>query len=318
MDLRGDERTRPLPLQPMTVADLLDGAFTLYAGNVRAIVILTALFVVPVNLVSAFMQRTTLGGGSFLDTVTNPTFGQAGLPLPGEADLAAAAGTVLFSLATTPFVTGLICRVVAAGYLGERLDWGAALRGTAGRFWALLGAFVLVHLVQLGPLAVNVGLLVAAASAGPAAAVPLGLLLPVTLLFALAAMGMFVMVTPAVVVEGLGPVAAMRRAWRLTWPRYWPVLGIGILSGLVAYLVGSVLGSPFELAALAVGFGAGWPLLALSGIVPQLVATPLVAIVATLVYYDARIRLEGLDLELALAGGEQEGQRPDPGGWNPR
>ena len=44
--------------------------------------------------------------------------------------------------------------------------------------------------------------------------------------------------TPAIVVEGLGPVAGLRRSARLLRPRLWPVLGIAVLTYLVAALVG--------------------------------------------------------------------------------
>lgn len=317
----GDERTGPLPLRPMTLADILDGSFKLFRANLRSIVILTSLFVVPVNLVAAFLQRSTLGGASFLDTIFNPSVSEPDFLLPDAGDLVASAGTALFSLLTTPFVAGLVSKVVGASYLGRRLEWGEALRGTVGRFWSLLGAFVLIHLVEFAPIVVSVVLAAVAGAAGEAALlVPAVLLIPVAAVATLVAMAFYLMTTPAIVAENLGAVAAMRRSWRLVRPRFWPVLGIGFLAGVVAYIVGSILGTPFEAGALAVGFGIGWPLLALSGIIPQLVATPFVAIVATLIYYDGRIRHEGLDLEIVAAdlGHDQEqrrgpGQGPDQG-----
>src|SRR6266480_2299243 len=63
----GDQRTGPLPLHPMTLSDILDGAFKLFKANARTIVLVTAAFVVPLQVIAAFAQRNLLGGRGFLD-----------------------------------------------------------------------------------------------------------------------------------------------------------------------------------------------------------------------------------------------------------
>jgi hypothetical protein len=50
-----------------------------------------------------------------------------------------------------------------------------------------------------------------------------------------------------------------------------------------------------------IGLRWGWPLLALGSILTSLVTTPFVAIAATLLYFDGRIRNEGLDLQIMAA-----------------
>jgi MFS family permease len=301
----------------MTVADILDGSFKLLSANLATIVILTSLFVVPVNLVAAFVQRGALGGVSFLNLFTDPeSFTEEDLEAGffSLTDLGVLALTALFTLATAPFVAGLISRVAGSSYLGTRLEWGPALRGTAGRFFTLLGAFILVHLAEFGPFLINSVLFVLATvlDGGVLLTVVLGLLLPVTLLLSLVGMAFFLPVAPAVVMEGLGPVRAMRRSWRLVQPRFWVVLGIGILSGIVAYVLAQIVATPFSLGAAGIGYGIGWPLLALGSIIPALITTPFLAIVATLVYFDARMRHEAFDLELAAS--ELNRDRPQGGG----
>jgi hypothetical protein len=110
-----------------------------------------------------------------------------------------------------------------------------------------------------------------------------GVLVPITL---------FLVTTPAVMVEELGPIQAMARSVTLVRPRFWPVMGIGIISGLLASLLGNILATPFTFAALAIGFRWGWILAAIGGILPAL---------ATLVYFDLRIRNEGFDLQMIAA-----------------
>lgn len=272
----GSARTGPLPLHPMTLSDILDGAFNLFKAEVRSIVLVTAAFIVPVQLLAAFLQRDYLGGSGLFDIFRDPTAAEAAL----DSGSAGQAWSTLIAFAATvlvlPFVAGAVSRIVSAAYLGERLSPGAALRAVRSRWWAFIVAWVLVHLLE---------------AAGTVLCILPGLLV----------MALFVPVAPAIAVEGLGPVKAMRRSFRLVKPRMWPVLGIALLSGLLASTVGSVLSGVPSVLALVVGLEWGWLLLAMGGVLSGLVSTPLVAIVATLVYYDGRIRQEGLDLQIMAA-----------------
>src|SRR5205823_5659401 len=53
----GSARTGPLPLHPMTLGDILDGAFKLLKANLRTIAIVAGVFIVPGQLLVAFAQR---------------------------------------------------------------------------------------------------------------------------------------------------------------------------------------------------------------------------------------------------------------------
>src|SRR5690606_15386731 len=67
----GDRRPRPgIPrLGPMTVSDVLDGAFDILKGAPGTIIAFTAFFAVPVQILGAYLQRDLLGGESFLDVI---------------------------------------------------------------------------------------------------------------------------------------------------------------------------------------------------------------------------------------------------------
>ena len=272
----GDARTGPLPLHPMSFSDILDGAFKLYKANLVTILVVVGAFVVPVQLVSSFLQRNLLGGHSIFTAINNPSS-------VGTTDTAATNNrliitgvTTLIGLVLAPLIAGAISRVVSASYLGERETPGSALVVTLKRSWALLIAFVLVHLLEW-----------------PAF---------VFCIFpGICVMTLFVAVAPAIVVERLGPLAGMGRSWRLTKSRFWPTMGVALLTGLLASVLGSILGTPFSLAALAIGYHWGWILLAIGSILTALVTYPFVAIVATLIYFDLRIRKEGFDLQMIAA-----------------
>jgi hypothetical protein len=269
----------------MSFSDLLDGAFRLLKANLATIVLVTAVFRVPLDLISAFLSRDLLGGQGLLEMLRDPSLaeqefggGLSGFQLGGTV------ATALLGLLITPFVGAAITQVVAASYLGRQLSAGDAIRATGRRLWALLGAAILVHIVE------GVGLLLC--------------LLP-----ALVAMAFLICTTPAVVIEVLGPIRSMRRSFALVRPRFWPVLGIAVVSGLLAYVLSSVLGAPFTFLAEVVGLRWGFILLAIGSIVPALLASPFVSIVATLVYFDARIRHEGFDLQM-IARGFADGDVP--------
>jgi hypothetical protein len=261
----------------MTFSDILDGSFRLLKANLRTIVLVSALFLIPVNLLAAFFQRDLFGGYSFLRLMQDPSlFEEAAGTGPSNAALFGSVFAVLASVLVTPFIGGAVSRIVAASYLGGELEPGDALRATGRRFLALFAVFFLTLLLKgVGLLFCVVGVLVA--------------------------MTFFLVTTPAVMVEEAGPIQAMARSIALVRPRFWPVMGIGIVSGLLASFLGNILATPFSLAALAVGYRWGWILVAIGGVLPALVTTPFVSIVATLVYFDLRIRNEGFDLQMIAA-----------------
>jgi hypothetical protein len=273
----GSARTGPLPLHPMMFSDLLDGSFRLLKANLGTIVLVAAVFLIPVNLVAAFFQRDLLGGYGFLELIQDPSLlEEASDAGPSNA---AGIGIVIAALAgflVTPFIGGATSMIVAASYLGGELKAGPAMRATGRAFLTLLAVFFLTALLKLAGLVVCL----------------VGVLVPMTL---------FLVTTPVVMVEHARPIQAMARSVVLVRPRFWPVMAIGVGSGLVATFLANILATPFSIAALAVGYRWGWILAAIGAIVPALLTTPFVSVLATLVYFDLRIRNEGFDLQMIAA-----------------
>lgn len=287
----GEWTTRIAPqLHPMTLGDILDGAFKLFKANARVLVTVTAAIIVPVQVVGALLTVSAytvedLGSGS------NDTFNVGAIVLG------------LASLLVTPFVTGAISRIVAASFLGQSLPARPALRATWRKLPALMGAWFLVHLVE-GSM-ILVGGLVAAVSfvAGSQVLGVIALIISVLVGFtaALAAMALLQATVPAIVVEEIGPVRGMKRSWRLMRPRFWPVLGVAVLSGIMSSVIGNILSAVPTGMSIILPRAIAWIPLAAAGTVAALITTPFIAIVATLVYFDGRIRFEGFDLEVMAA-----------------
>ncbi len=103
--------------------------------------------------------------------------------------------------------------------------------------------------------------------------------------------------------EGL---AALRRGWQLIRGTVWRALGYLLLFFLFSWIFGGIVGGLLVWASMSVAFLVENPLLS---VVVQLVATsltglltsPLIYAVAALLYFDLRVRHEGLDVALATA-----------------
>jgi hypothetical protein len=262
----------------MTLSDILDGAFKLLKANAKTIFTIVALLVIPFQVLAALLERNLLGGRGLFSQLNDPSALATSNSTGGGSHFQIASGVVtLINLLLLPFIAGAVAKVVAASYVGEQLSAGEALRSVRRRFWSLLAAWWIFHPIEWIGLALCI--------------------FP-----GLCWMTMFVMVAPAIVTEELRAMDGLRRSWRLAKRRFWPTMGIALLGGLIATVLGQVLGGIPSFLALVIGLRWGWILLAAGSSLTSLLVTPLVSIIATLLYFDARIRTEGFDLQVIAAG----------------
>jgi hypothetical protein len=268
----GGQAGPPVPrlaLRPMTVADVLDGAFAIVKARPRKILGFTAAFVVPVALAAAFLQRGALVGFWFSDdsALTNESSS-------GGGEVAATIVLLIVPSIALVCVAAALSHLVSGWSVGRDASAREMLGVVGRRWWPLLGSFVVVHLAEAaGVFACYIGTL---------------FVLP-----------LFVPVAPIIGTEGASVGEALRRSVRLVRPRYFPVMGLAVLMGIVSGLLGLALASLPQAIALSIDSESAWPLLALGSIVSQIVTTPFVAAATVLLYLDLRVRTEGLDLELA-------------------
>ncbi|HEV7758673.1 MAG TPA: hypothetical protein VGO78_06775 [Acidimicrobiales bacterium] len=264
-----------LALHPMTVADILDGSFSIVKARPARILGITALFVVPVHLLAAFLQRNTLGGTGVFDLLNSddPAVVAEANRTNGAEVVGAILVWVVPALALT-FVAAALARLVGAWSAGHDLDAGELLRTVGRKWWTLLAAFAVVHVAEaVSLLGCYVGLVFV--------------------------MPLFAVTAPVIGAEGLGPMRAVRRSANLASRRYWPVLGIAWLIGITASLLSYALGGLPQLLTAWFGYDVAWPLLAAGNILGAIIATPFVAAATVLLYLDLRIRTEGLDIEMS-------------------
>jgi hypothetical protein len=274
----GNEKTGPLPLHPMAMGDLLDGAIKLLRANARTMVVIVATFMVPFELLLAFSERNLNGGRGIVQIFRDPTATSS--QNNPSTTIAIAVFAYLIMWLVIPLVCAGASRVVMASYLGGELKAKEALVAAFKHAPAILVATLVVHLAEVVSL---LGLIVGVAFVMP----------------------LFIMTAPAISLEDLGPWAGIRRSVSLARRRYWPTVGIALLSGLLAYFLNQILGLVPGVIALFVGLRWGWLIVAASGIMSAFVTVSIITIVATLVYIDARIRQEGFDIEVLAANMER-------------
>jgi len=312
-----------IPLRPVAVGEILDGAFTSIRRNPKATLGIAAVVLTISAIITTSLELVLL---SQLNLST-----QANQP-PTSAQLAGMLAVVLPSGLTALVVayivqillTGLLTIVVGRGVLGQRITAGDAWRGVRSRLPALLLATLLVGLAYIGPW---VGLIILLLLLGVAGA-PAALLVIVGVIGAIASAvidvwfwAMFSMTAAAVVLERLGPRQALARSWRLVRNSFWRVFGILLLAFIIVIVASSVLRLPFTI--ISAVFSAGstsfteaiQPSLvslvigAIGGIIAGAITQPIWAGVTVLLYVDLRMRREGLDLVLqtATSGGTMSG-----------
>jgi hypothetical protein len=309
-----------VPLRPLAVGELLDGAFTTIRRYPAATLGFAAVVMLVVETVQVASSYYLLNGVSNDVNVNSSTFGSGSDAFAnGINDFFARTATVeiivlVVTLVATSLLSGVLAVIVGQGVLGRPMSLGQAWQATRTRVWQLLGATLLVLLIGLGIVIVGAlpGALIAVAGAQAA-----GIGLAALGAFAASIFAVYITIslsftTPALMLEKQGILASMSRSRVLVKGSWWRVFGILLLSGIIASVVAGIIGVPF--AVLGGGFSGilsgnqsgqfAFTALLLSGIGGLIGATlvrPFAAGVIALLYLDRRMRAEALDLTLQQA-----------------
>ena len=300
-----------LDLRPLALGELFDRAFVLYRRHFWLFVGLTA---VP----GIFALVMTLAQQGFQAVVTPDTAGVAAGAEAAPPDVAAALG--FFAAMMISMVIYWVVYMIALGaatlavseiYLGRMVTIMEVYARMRGRIGGLIVLLILIGLRVGGVFLL--GMFVVGISVGVASTVSpvLGGLL--AFVFLLASVVLILLMSlrygvsiPALVIEGLAPRQSIRRSIELTQGRLGRVFLLVLCATLVTYAAVVLFQGPFLAGALMAGLESRtgfWLNIAgaVTGTVGTTLTTPFLIIGLALIYYDARIREEGLDLELTLA-----------------
>jgi hypothetical protein len=320
-----DLRPGIVPLRPLSLGDVYGGVIRAIRGNVGSTMGLAAgttmVFLVPLTALAAWVGSLT-------------TLGDSSLGIGSFAAYIPTAGTWL----STILLAGFMAYVIGQGVLGRMVTARETFARTMSRIGALLVATLMVVgsalLVAVAAAFLLFGALLANGSSNSDSAVAgavLGslVLLAVAMVVMLALQTYFAFTTSAVVLERLSAPRAIARSWRLVGPPnrsgFWRILGIRLLTSLVTGIVAQVIATPMSMIGLLlvaglsgegisqVYFAAIAVLQGLVAILTGILTTPFIAGVDAMLYIDARIRKEALDVQLLQAA--QGGRTTLSGVW---
>jgi hypothetical protein len=293
-----------VPLRPLGLGDILDGAVKAVRFNPMSMVGLSAVVLAIVLVPSALL-------GVGVTILSEPIFARLGPEWQAFREYPAAGLQSLTTYLATTILSGLLIYVLGQAVLGRKPDIEQTWRNARGRIPTLLLLVgvaltfsLLCFVVLIGP-----GVLALSNSnVGPGLVLLflgfLGLIV-ITLAFSTK----ISMAAPAMVLEGHRLRAGLRRSFSLTrGSAFWRILGISLLAGLIASFAQALLGFPFTIVSMVITVVMGpengsTPIVLtlmshLSGLVTGAVTTPFMAAVTGLLYIDRRMRLEALDVVL--------------------
>ena len=300
-----------IPLRPLTVGELFNGAFQAVRVNPQTMFGFAFAVMAVVGLVQAFFASSSTS------SLTRAL--SSGEPQELFDSLGSSMGSVATSgltLLATAFLSGMLALTVWDAVLGRKSSPADAWHRFSPRFVPVLLAtfligiieFVLIVVVLLVFMIPFFLVLVNAASArsydsagaGIGGALSILFLMIVALIVVACFLAVkFAFTSSAVVLEGLGPVDALKRSWSLSKGSFWRILGriwlIGIVTGLISGVLGAVVG-----AILGVGANAADSvglLVAFSAFLSALLSAVVIPVQSsfyTLMYLDERMRKENL------------------------
>ncbi|MEU4386493.1 hypothetical protein [Promicromonospora sp. NPDC023805] len=307
------EKPGIVPLRPLSLGELYDGAFGAVRHNPGVTLGLTAVIVVAAVAVGTLISIplttlfTDLFGSVFAEVGSDPAFEDLGFTqeILGVT-YGSAIGTGLLLGLATPLAMGVMAISVSDSVIGRKISVSDAWARTVKRAWFLIGFSLLSMLVVLVAYALAAGIVVGLFLIDPTVGViGIFLVLAALLVGAVWVFTRVILIPPALAVEGGGFWETCRRAWKLTRGTFWRVLGIYLLTSLILGIIGQVVAVPVSLllslsmvmqsgAGLAISYGVtyvitgGMSVLFLGGVI-------------ALLYIDTRMRREGLDVQLQAA-----------------
>ncbi|MGW5343306.1 hypothetical protein [Streptomyces sp. NPDC004050] len=339
-----------IPLRPLELGEVLGGAFATIRGHWKQLAgVMLAVLAIVLPVMGLAVGIAVASVFEHFEPVFDPPFGED----PASEDvvpLVVAAAVLFVALLVvgvfgTAVLAALCPTVLKEAVTGRPTTFRTVWRASVRRAPAVAGATLLAGLIAGAPMiaALGVGIPVTIAAAvsadgdAPAAIVLIPLLILAALPVTVWLSTRFGLASAVVVLEGLGPVAALRRSTALVRGAWWRIFGITLLGGMIAGAIGWAMQLPFNLvgtfalvpamaglpddggptAGLIAGLGFAFLLVMFGGAAGQMFQIGFTQLVGSLLYVDQRIRREGLAeailADLATGPAPAPGSAPAPG-----
>lgn len=321
-----------IPLRPLSIGDIYQGAFAAIKTNARTMFGFTAALLGVVLVISIATNYAIINLVLPNYVSADSPYATAFTSLSGS--FSQLGGTLLQALATV-LLSGLIVVAVSRSVLGRVASSKEVWERTKSKFLPLIGLNIITGIISglmviIGIVAFFVLLASVASTAKTETELWQGMGIALVGIFILVVAGVvvssylsikFSVASPAMVLENLGVFAAIGRSWSLTRGNFWRLLGINILTTIITSMVAGIFGGiASALSVIFVVAGSSSPEDAITSIntayiltmvvstIAQLLILPFTSSVNALLYIDLRMRKEGLDVELRNAVAEQQAQ----------
>jgi hypothetical protein len=291
-----------VPLRPLGLGELLDGAIKILRRYPRPTLGLSAAIATVVTVINVLLV-VALNSAGDLSSSSDSTGTDFQFQLSSSA-ATSGPGSIISFLAGL-VLTGALVAVVGKAVLGQPVSTAEVWQTVRGRLWALLGLSLLTGLIVALPMVVGGGLaVVLGISLGPGS-----LLLGIPLAFAGIGLAIYAytrlaLAAPALVLEKAGVTAALRRSSVLVRGAWWRTFWILVLTAIIGAVLAGILTFPATIVALLAGDPGSTGFLVTQQVAAGLASvlvSPFTSGVRALLYVDRRMRAEGLDVSLAAA-----------------
>lgn len=321
-----------IPLRPLSIGDIYQGAFAAIKTNARTMFGFTAALLGVVLVISIATNYAIIN--LVLPNYLSPSSPYAAVFTSLSGSFSQLGGSLLQVLATV-LLSGLIVVAVSRSVLGRVASSKEVWERTKSKFLPLIGLNIITSIISglmmIIGIVVFFVLLASAASTAKTdreflqdlgvSLVGLLILMVISALVSSYLSIKFSVASPAMVLENLGVFAAIGRSWSLTRGNFWRLFGINILTAIITSMVAGIFGGiAGALSAIFVVVGSSSPedmlaslnttyiLAMVTSTIAQLLILPFTSSVNALLYIDLRMRKEGLDVELRNAVAEQQAQ----------
>ncbi len=282
-----------------TILQVMDQTFRIYRDNFGTILPLSAMIIIPVTIITAVVggqvnttPLTSAGVAQVSPELSLALCGGAIIALVGGIAQGGAIIALVGGIAQAIILNGSFTVMTSEWLFGSKTTLGELWALASPRFGKLLSAYVLFYVLMVGLGLVSVVMI---------ALCPLLIVLLAVIMYVAITAGSFL--APVAVLEDNGGGSAVTRAHLLAKSRFWQVLGLSLLIGLVSVAISLVLS--LILGTLFAGAARSAGAVVVGAIIDSVVAiviTPLLPIAMTQMYYDARARKENLSATLAEMG----------------
>jgi hypothetical protein len=290
-----------IPLRPLSLTDIFNGAASYIRANMKATLGLTAIVVVSTQIITLIGTAGPLAAASRLRSAPPEELTGGDV----TAWLLAAGLAGLVGWLTGVLLSGMLAVVVGRAVFGWTIGPGEAWDRIRKRFPALVG-LVALECLALVILSGLVGLIIAAVGAAANAPAAVLIALPLALVSIATVVYFDIVLSFApvlIVLERLPVIDAITRSFTLVHNSFWRVFGIRLLTWLVVVLIAGAAAAPFDFVGhLLIGPSGsaltGATVGAVGAAIGRIITAPFSAGVVVLLYTDRRIRAEAFDLVL--------------------